>query len=99
MNHYTLKKDLVKGYNIGLQNDELYFPVPDRNVLSFKKYEGEIEVRTIDGQIMIIKDWKHRIIEETFDDHYGRGKYKIGYFLFRPLTEEDRLKRFSEQCL
>jgi hypothetical protein len=48
---------------------------------------------------MIIKDWKHRIIEETFDDHYNRGKYKIGYFLFRPLTEEDRLKRFSEQCL
>ena len=92
MNKFVVKKGLVDGYKIGLQNDSKYIPVPDRNVLSFKKFDGEIEAMTPEGQKMIIRNWKDRIIEESFDDHHGRGKYKIGYFLWKPMTKDDELE-------
>jgi len=98
-NRYVVKKGLVRGYDIGLQSNLSYIPVSDRDVLSFKEYEGPIEAMLTDGQKMIIPDWKNRIIEEVFEDKFGRGKYKIGYFLFKPETEEDNLKELSKLCL
>ena len=92
MNRFVVKKGLVNGYKIGLQNDSEYAPVPDRDVFSFKKYKGEIEISTPDGQKMIIESWENRITEETFGDHRGRGQYKIGYFLWKPMTEDDKLE-------
>lgn len=83
MNRYVIKRGLVKGYDIGLQSDALYIPVADRDVKSFKKYSGQIEAMLIDGKRMVIDKWSDRIIEETFDDKNGRGRYKIGYFLFK----------------
>jgi len=89
-NTYICKKGLVTGYSIGLQNDNLYFPIPNRNVLNFKKYIGEIETMLVDGtKRMIIKNWSNRIIEEQFKDKDGRGIYKIGYFLYKPKTKEE----------
>jgi len=99
MNIYVVKRGLVKGYNIGLKNDSMYFPVADRDVVSFKKYKGQIEAMISDGTKIIINDWNDRIIEETFADKMGRGEYKIGYFLFNPQTEEDKLKELSKQSL
>jgi len=99
MNRYIVKKGLVNGYEIGLQNDSMYFPVADRDVVSFKKYTGQIEAMLIDGTRMIINKWEDRIIEETFNDKAGRGNYKIGYFLYKPKTEEDELKELSKLCL
>ena len=99
MNRYVVKRGLVKGYDIGLQNDSMYFPVADRDVISFKKYRGEIEAMLIDGTRMTINKWKDRIVEETFKDKLDRGNYKIGYFLYKPKTEDDKLEEFSKQVL
>jgi hypothetical protein len=92
MNFYSVKKDLVSGYEIGLKNDSLYVPVADRDVVSFKKFKGSIEAMLNDGRIMVIPDWEKRILEESFPDKQGRGEYKIGYFLFREQSEEEKLK-------
>jgi len=70
--------------------------VPDRDVISFKRYRGEIEASLPDGRRMRIKGWKSRICEESFKDKEGRGNYRIGYFLFREWTKDDELK---ELCL
>lgn len=99
MNRYCVKKGLVRGYDIGLKNDSMYIPVPDRDVLSFKKFEGEIEAMLTNGQRIIIDKWENRAIEETFNDKYGRGIYKIGYFLFKPQTEDDKLRELSKLSL
>jgi hypothetical protein len=99
MNRYIVKRGLVRGYDIGLKNDSMYFPVADRDVISFKKYKGQIEAMLVDGTKITINDWNDRIIEETFTDKMGRGEYKIGYFLFKSQTEEDKLKELSEQSL
>ena len=99
MERYVVKKGLVKGYTIGLGNDNLYIPVPDRNVISFKKIEGQIEAMLVDGRRMIINDWNERITDEEFKDKFGRGKYRIGYFLFKEETEEDKLKRQCKEGL
>jgi len=83
---------LVTGYSIGLKNDSLYVPVADRDVVSFKKFKGSIEAMLTDGRRMIIPDWNKRIIDEVFQDKQGRGEYKIGYFLFKEQTSEEREK-------
>ena len=87
MDRYVVKKGLVKGYNIGLKNDALYFPVADRDVISFKKFSGEIEAMLIDGTKIMINNWADRVTEKEFNDKSGRGKYKIGYFLYKPKTD------------
>lgn len=83
MNEYSLRRGLVTGYKIGLENDSIYVPVPDRDVRNFRKWEGAIKVYDNRAKVVTrIGDWdKEVIVKEKFEDKSDRGDYYIGYFL------------------
>ena len=80
MKNYPTKSKLL-GYNIGLNNDNLYIAVP-------KKYlgSGSIQV-TCDGESKVFKD-EDVAQEVTLKDKFDQGKnYTLCYFLWKDYSK------------
>ena len=76
--------------------------VPEKYII--KTLEDKEDARFVSGkEEMIIprKEIKKKIkgYSEYFEDQFGRKPYRLAYFNWKPLTEDEKLKKFSEECL
>jgi len=72
-------KSLINGYKLGLEREGQYVAVPQKMVLQHPLsivYNGE--TMDIDKNTPILK-------EISFQDKFGRGKYKLLYYLWQPV--------------
>jgi len=76
--------------------------VPEKYIK--KSLEDKEEVRFVskkEEMVIPYKEIKKKIkgYSEYFPDQFGREPYRLVYFFWNPITEEDKLKEFSKQCL
>lgn len=71
-------KMLVSGYKLNLQKAAQYVAVPDKLVS-----KSDVQV-VYNGTTMIIDSSCEKIKSMTFDDKYGRGRYTLDYYEWKP---------------